>query len=144
MSVWYHYLKIFCVPEMILNNIWRFQSWNLGMKSLFSLSFLFDVLWLGVIVLVSIHLWVKSSSSSSCHAASTDIPDPVLPLLPIVYRLRQIFRATSRILTELLYVCSSWSSCFCSAIKWCTPVGQIVLLYLLLLLISNRIMWVKK
>ena len=32
------------------------------------------------------------------------------------FSLRQVFRATSRILTELLYVCSSWSSCFCSAI----------------------------
>ena len=53
---------------------------------------------------------------SSCHAASTAIPDPLLPLLPIVHRLWQVFRTTSRILTELLYVCSSWSSCFCSAI----------------------------
>ena len=57
-----------------------------------------------------------SSSSSSCHAASTDIPDPLSPLLPIVHRLWQVFRATSRILTELLNVCSSWPSCFCSAI----------------------------
>ena len=56
------------------------------------------------------------SSSSSCRAASTDIPDPLSPLLPIVHRLRQVFRTTSRILTQLLYVCSSWSSCFCSAI----------------------------
>ena len=39
------------------------------------------------------------SSSSSCRAASTDIPDPLSPLLPIVHRLRQVFRATSRILT---------------------------------------------
>ena len=52
-------------------------------------------------------------SSPSCRAASTDIYDPLLPLLPIVHRLWQVFRATSRILTELLYVCSSWSSCFC-------------------------------
>ena len=56
------------------------------------------------------------SSSSSCRAASTDIPDPLLPLLPIVHRFWQVFRATSRILTELLNVCSSWSSCFCPAI----------------------------
>ena len=33
------------------------------------------------------------SSSSSCRAASTDIPDPLLPLLPIVHRLWQVFRA---------------------------------------------------
>ena len=33
---------------------------------------------------------VKSipQSSSSCHAGSTDIPDPLSPLLPIVHRLR--------------------------------------------------------
>ena len=45
----------------------------------------------------------SSSSSSSCRAASTDISDPLSPLFPIVHRLRQVFRATSRILTELLY-----------------------------------------
>ena len=37
--------------------------------------------------------------SSSCRAANMDIPDPLSPLLPIVHRLRQVFRATSRILT---------------------------------------------
>ena len=54
---------------------------------------------------------------SLCRAASMDIPDPLSPLLPIVHRLWQVFRATSCILTELLYVCSSWPSCFCSAIR---------------------------
>ena len=49
-------------------------------------------------------------SSSSCRAASTDIPDPLSPLLPIVQWLWQVFWATSRILTQLLYVCSSWSA----------------------------------
>ena len=58
----------------------------------------------------------KYISSSSCHAASTDIPDPLSPLLPIIHRLWKVFRVTSRIITQLLYVCSSWSSCFCSAI----------------------------
>ena len=37
--------------------------------------------------------------SSSCRAASTDIPDPLLPPLPIIHRFWQVFRATSRILT---------------------------------------------
>ena len=41
----------------------------------------------------------SSSSSSSYHAASTDIPDPLTPLLPIIHRFWQVFRATSRILT---------------------------------------------
>ena len=38
-------------------------------------------------------------SSSSCRAASSDIPDPLSPLIPILHRLWQVFRATSRILT---------------------------------------------
>ena len=59
---------------------------------------------------------VSSSSSSSCRATSTENPDPLSLLFPIVNRFWQVFRATFRILIELLYVCSSWSSCFCSAI----------------------------
>ena len=39
------------------------------------------------------------SSSSSCCAASTDIPDPLSPFLPIIHRFWQVFRATSCILT---------------------------------------------
>ena len=59
---------------------------------------------------------IKISSSSSCHAASTDIADPLSLLLPIVHRLRLVFMATSRILTKLLYVWPSRSSRFCSVI----------------------------
>ena len=36
---------------------------------------------------------------SSCHTASMDIPDPLSSLLPILHRIWQDFRATSRILT---------------------------------------------
>ncbi len=43
-------------------------------------------------------------SSSSCRAASTDITDPLSPPLPIVHNFRLVFRATPRILTELLYL----------------------------------------
>ena len=45
------------------------------------------------------HPQVTLISSSSCRAGSTDIPDPLSPLLPIVHRPRQVFRTTSRILT---------------------------------------------
>ena len=38
-------------------------------------------------------------SSSSCRATSTDIPDPLSPRLPIIHRLWQVFRVTSRIIT---------------------------------------------
>ena len=58
--------------------------------------------------------------SSSCRTASTDISDPLSPLLLIVHLFWQVPGATSCILTELLYVGSSWSSCFCSAI-WRGP-----------------------
>ena len=52
------------------------------------------------------------TSSSSYRAGSTDIPDPLSPLLPIVHRPRQVFRTTSCILTQLLNVRSCWSSCW--------------------------------
>ena len=55
---------------------------------------------------------ISSSSSSSCHAASMDIPDPLLPLLPIVHRFWSVLRDTSRILKEQLCVCLSRSTCF--------------------------------
>ena len=42
---------------------------------------------------------IQISSSSSCRATSTDIPDPLSPLLPIIHRFWQVFRVTSRILT---------------------------------------------
>ena len=45
---------------------------------------------------LSVELFI---SLSSCRATSTDIPDPLSSLLPIVHRLRQVFKAASRILT---------------------------------------------
>ena len=47
---------------------------------------------------IYLSLFIPISSSSSCHATSLDIPDPLSPLFPIVHRLWQVFRATSRIL----------------------------------------------
>ena len=49
--------------------------------------------------LVTSFLFYWKSSSSSCRAGSTDIPDPLAPLFPIVHRLRQVFWTTSCILT---------------------------------------------
>ena len=40
----------------------------------------------------------------SCHATSTDFPDPLSSPDSIVHRSRQVFQATSCIGTELLYV----------------------------------------
>ena len=44
------------------------------------------------------------SSSTSCHAISTDIPEPLSSPLPIAHCSRQVLRSTSRIATELLYI----------------------------------------
>ena len=72
--------------------------------------------------LISAHkIFLSQSSSWSLHRAiSMDIPDPLLPLLPFVHCFQQVFRATSHIGTELLYVGSSWSSCLCSSM-WRGP-----------------------
>ena len=57
----------------------------------------------------------QSSSSSSCHAASTDLPDPLSPPVTIAHRSWLVFKATSCIGTELLYIGSGWSSYLCSS-----------------------------
>ena len=53
--------------------------------------------WGGSIMYIYIYIYI--SSSSSYRAGSTDIPDPLSPLLPIVHRPRQVFRTTTCILT---------------------------------------------
>ena len=63
------------------------------------------------------------TSSSSCPATSMDIPDSLSPLRPIIHRFWQVLRATSHILTELLYVGSSLSPCFCSTM-WGGSIGE--------------------
>ena len=50
---------------------------------------------------------IEISSSSSCCTASTDLPDPLSPPISIVHRFRELFRATSCIGIELLYIASS-------------------------------------
>ena len=92
-------VKCFSLIERILNS--RAMVETIQSKPLSQID-------LGVITFRSYHHHHRD--------ASTDIPDPSSPLLPIVHRLWQVFRATSRILTELLYVCSNWPTCFCSAI----------------------------
>ena len=48
---------------------------------------------------ISVLLAEQISSSLSYRVGSTDIPDPLSPLLPIVHHPRQVFRTASRILT---------------------------------------------
>ena len=67
-----------------------------------------------ILYLFSIN-WIKiSSSSSSSHRISTDLPDPLLPPTSIAHRFWLVFKATSCIGTELLYVSPIWTLCLCS------------------------------
>ena len=69
-----------------------------------------------------VHFWTNTLlkymnpliPSSSCRTASTDLPDPLSPLVSIIHCSRLVFKAISCIGTDLLYIGSSWSSCFCS------------------------------
>ena len=63
-------------------------------------------------IFIFIYIYI---SSSSCRAACADIPDRLSPFLPIIHCLRQVFRVTSRVLTQLLYVGSCWSSHSCTS-----------------------------
>ena len=45
----------------------------------------------------------------------TELPDPLPPPFSIIHHFRYVFKATSCISTELLYVCPCWSSCLCSS-----------------------------
>ena len=54
---------------------------------------------LPALLIMIVHFCRISDSSSSCCAASTDIPDALSSLLPIVHRLWLVFRVASRILT---------------------------------------------
>ena len=68
----------------------------------------------------SIYDLLRQYILSYYHDINTDIPDLLSPSLPIVYCFWQVFRATSCIGREQLYVGSSWSSYLCSAM-WRGP-----------------------
>ena len=76
-----------------------------------------------VVKMIMSWLELSSSSSSSC-VISTDIPDLLSPSFPVVNCFRQVFRATSRFYTELLFVGSSSSCSLCLA-NWRGPLEYI-------------------
>ena len=54
-------------------------------------------------LILYIYIYIdRSSSSSTCHATCTDIPDSLSLLLPIFHSFWQVLRAKRIILTELL------------------------------------------
>ena len=81
-------ISFYCWNSGIFSSVWRYMEQLLrDVQFLFRGSLFLDISKL------------SSSSSSSCRSASTDIPDPLSPLLPIIHRLCQVLWATSRILT---------------------------------------------
>ena len=66
-------------------------------------------------IYMHIYTYIYTSSWPSYRAISADIPDPLSLPLPIVHCFQQVFRVTSSIGTELLYVGSGWSSSLCSS-----------------------------
>ena len=80
---------------------WKLDAYNIKSHVNFQQTWTFSSNYRTASCLVQLcmpHRWT-SSSSSSYRTGSTDIPDPLSPLLPIVHRPRQVFRTTSRILT---------------------------------------------
>ena len=65
-------------------------------------------------VRVCVYVYIHTSSSS-CHTTSIDLPDPLLPPVSIIHYSQLVFKATSCIGTEQLYIGSCWSSCLCSS-----------------------------
>ena len=66
-----------------------------------------------------VKLWLQYIVSLSYSATSTDLLDHLSPLISIVHRFRKVFKPSSCITTELLYIGSSWSSCLCSSMRTC-------------------------
>ena len=58
-----------------------------------------------------IYIYIYISSSSLCRAISMDLPDPLPPPISTVHHFRLVFKATSCIGIELLYVGPCWTSC---------------------------------
>ena len=123
------------IPKLPKGCAWS-QCWFLWINSIYWISKYFDVILVNIsdkirFVLIfsksrkqlthcTLYICVSSSSSSSCHATSMDIPDPFSSPFSIVYSFKQVFRATSHISTELLYVGSGSLSCLCSSM-WRSP-----------------------
>ena len=64
--------------------------------------------------------------SSSCCAASTDLPDPHLLPVSIIHCFRKVFQATSCISTEFLYIGSSFA-CPCEGVHRSTSLMSLSL-----------------
>ena len=76
-------------------NVESFSDYSCLIITLYLLIFqaLFRSRKMCVCVCVCVCIYIYISSSSSCRAASTDLPDPLSPLISIVHRSREVFKA---------------------------------------------------
>ena len=82
---------------------------------------MYECIYLYIYIYIYIYIHTHTHiPSSSCRAASMDLPDPFSPPVSIVHCSGEVFKATSCIGTELLYVGSSWLSCLCLSM-WRSP-----------------------
>ena len=70
--------------------------WFYGISNIVDYLMSNSIIYLSVYIYIYIYIYI---TSSSCRAASMDISDHLSPLLPIIHRLRQVFRVTSCIFT---------------------------------------------
>ena len=93
--------------KMYSNNILNFQESTIILNAC-------TKVWKLIECATYIYIYIYIYISSRC-TASRDIPDPLSPPFHIIHCFRLVFRVTSRIGTELLYVGSRLLSCLCSS-----------------------------
>ena len=93
---------------------WHLMEYN-GLQARLAGHMFVSLIFIGCPILLAL---CYISSSSGC-AISTDLPDPFSPPLSIVHHFWQVFRATSCIGTELLYVDDRPAfACPCGRVHW--------------------------
>ena len=97
-----------CVLSIIKKSFILYRIILLNKQFLYCFLEIHGIIYIYIYIYYHYHLVVMT-------LARIYIPDTLSLLLPIVLCFWQVLRATSRILTELLYVGSSWSPCFCLA-----------------------------
>ena len=112
LNVFVAFHLIFFIVKTSLIKMWSFsvQDLCLCMSDGISIEFIALLMFIAYI----------NKSSSSCHVASTDLPDTLSQPVSIVHCSWEVFKATSCIKTKLLYIGFCWSSCLCSSM-WRGP-----------------------
>ena len=106
LSLNFYFLLLKNIKTFYFKMIFRMQR-----PKLFACSMCVFIIYMHIYIYIYTYI-----SSSSCCTISTDISDLFSPPFSIVHCFWQVFRATSHISKELLYVGSSWLSRLCSSL----------------------------